>query len=48
LPGHRAFGDRLVSGIVARVSDLVAAQGERKARGEAFEQQSYLEDEALA
>jgi hypothetical protein len=27
---------------------LVAAQGERKAQGEAFEQQSYLEDEALA
>jgi hypothetical protein len=48
LPGHRAFGDRFVSGIVARVSDLVAAQSEFKAQGEAFEQQANLGDEALA
>jgi len=43
-----AFGDGFGSGIATGVSDLFAAQGELKAQGEAFEQQSYLEDEALA
>ena len=38
----------LSSGIATGVSDLFAAQGELKAQGEAFEQQSYLEAEALA
>jgi hypothetical protein len=37
------FGDRSVSGIATGVSDLFAAQGERKAQGEPFEQQSYLD-----
>jgi hypothetical protein len=43
-----AFGDGFGSGIAAGVSDLFAPQGELKVQGEAFEQQSYLEDEALA
>jgi hypothetical protein len=38
----------LSSGIATGVSDRFAAQVELKAQGEAFEQQSYLEDEALA
>ena len=46
LPGHMAFGDRFVSGIATGVSDLFAAQGELKAQGEPFEQQSYLEAES--
>jgi hypothetical protein len=41
-----AFGDRFVSGIATGVSDLFAAQGELKAQGEPFEQQSYLEAES--
>jgi hypothetical protein len=35
-----AFGDGFGSGIATCVSDLFAAQGELKAQGEAFEQQS--------
>ena len=44
--GNMAFGDRSVSSIATGVSDLFAAQGELKAQGEPFEQQSYLEAES--
>jgi hypothetical protein len=39
-------GTDLSSGIATGVSDLFAAQGELKAQGEPFEQQSYLEAES--